>query len=71
MSDDYVFQSVWERQQREPLPEFGDSLFGKIAPSPFAIDRLPELKQEMQPRLFSSLRHKGCQETYGSESKRE
>ena len=44
---DYPFQREWEQAQSEPLPEFsGGSLFGNKKPSPLAIDRLPERKQE-------------------------
>ena len=49
---DYPFLQDWERQQAEPLADFGASLFGKTNPSPYAIDRLPEraIETEYQSR---------------------
>ena len=40
----FPFQTEWLEAQREPLPDFSGG-FPK-EPSPLAIDRLPERKQE-------------------------
>jgi hypothetical protein len=51
---DYPFFDDWQRQQSEPMPEFGASVFN-AEPSPLTIDRLPAREKET---LFTERKEK-------------
>jgi len=53
-TDNYPFLEEWLEWQNEPMPEFGDSIFGKTEPSP-AIDRLPE-REEIRSEVLEETR---------------
>jgi len=48
MSEDYPFFDEWQERQAEPMPDIGIDWSQR---SPYAFDRLPELKTE-QETLF-------------------